>query len=90
MMTQQGTEKRRSRRAIAIERTEREQERKLERLPFAFQTRAPGCDWVTLAKSDGTDFLQEMAGNRPDVDRRVLNRNTIVATWAAGEKAGDQ
>mgnify|MGYP003609296058 FL=1 len=66
-------------------------EQLLARMPYAFQVREPGGDWVTLAKGRGPDsLLAMMAGNRPEMERRILHRNTVHAYWAAGERAGDQ
>lgn len=66
-------------------------EQLLRRMPYAFQAREPGGDWVTLAKGRGADgLLMMMASNRPELERRILHRNTVHACWAAGERAGQQ
>lgn len=63
-------------------------ERLLQRMPYAFQARAPGGDWVTLAKGKGADgLLMMMAGNRPEMERRILHVNTVHAYWAAEQEA---
>lgn len=77
----------------AVARVEIKQRRALDRMPFALQTRVPGEDWVTLAKATKLDrdgLLLMMAGNRPELERRILHRNTVHACWAAGERAGQQ
>lgn len=78
-MTETGRDK-------AVARVEIKQRRALDRMPYAFQTRTPGEDWVTLAKSarlDRDGLLLMMAGNRPELERRILNINTVHAYWAA-------
>lgn len=66
-------------------------ERLLQRMPYAFQAREPGGDWVTLAKGKGADgLLMMMAGNRPELERRILHRNTVHAYLAAGARSGEQ
>ena len=63
----------------------------LQRMPYAFQVRATGGDWVTLAKGKGHDgLLMMMASNRPELERRILHRNTVHVYWAAGARSGDQ
>ena len=75
----------------AVSKQQLRSERQLASMRYAFQVRSPGADWVTLAKARGTDgLLMMMAGNRPELERRILNANTVVAYWAAGERAGDQ
>lgn len=75
----------------AVSRQQLNSERQLAAMRYAFQVRSPGADWVTLAKGRGADgLLMMMAGNRPELERRILNANTVVAYWAAGERAGDQ
>lgn len=75
----------------AVSRQQLNSERQLAAMRYAFQVRSPGADWVTLAKGTGPDgLLMMMAGNRPEVERRILQVNTVVAHWAPGERAGDQ
>lgn len=75
----------------AVSRQQLNSERQLAAMRYAFQVREPGGDWVTLAKARGTDgLLTMMAGNRPELERRILHVNTVVAHWAPGERAGDQ
>lgn len=75
----------------AVSRQQAQSERQLAAMRYAFQVLSPGADWVTLAKARGTDGLLTMiAGNRPELERRILHVNTVVAYWAAGERAGDQ
>lgn len=65
-------------------------ERRLSRLPFALQTRCVGDDWVTLARGNNADCLMGIAAVFDARERRLLNRNTITASWATGEKVGQQ
>ncbi len=75
----------------AVTRQQRNSERQLAAMRYAFQVRSPGEDWVTLAKARGTDgLLMMMAGNRPEMERRILNVNTVAAYWTAGERSGEQ
>lgn len=75
----------------AVSKQQLRSERQLASMRYAFQVRAPGADWVTLAKARGTDgLLMMMAGNRPELERRILHVNTVAAYWAAGERSGDQ
>lgn len=78
-------------RDLAVSRQQANSERQLASMRYAFQVRRPGEDWVTLAKGRGIDgLLMMMAGNRPELERRILNINTVVAYWAVGERTGNQ
>lgn len=75
----------------AVARQAANSQRQLDSMRFAFQVRAPGEDWVTLAKGTGPDgLLMMMTANRPEMERRILKVNTIVGYWAAGERVGLQ
>lgn len=73
------------------EKAAKQTERELAKLPFGLQVRRAGDkDWRTIAKSDTPDALTGLVAVCDNSERRLLNRNTIVAAWAAGEKAGQR
>jgi hypothetical protein len=71
------------------EQSEAATERALGRLPYSLQI-FRGGEWVTMAKTSQPDTLMGIAAVLDTYPRRVINRNTVAASWAAGEKVGEQ
>lgn len=63
---------------------------KVSRSPYRIQIQREPGKWITLGGATTIDALMGIASSCDNSARRVLHFNTVVAEWAAGERASKQ